>query len=46
MFNIILGFEMFKSIIDFRGYDVFVYIWVIIVGGFYIGVKGKVKLLL
>lgn len=42
--NTTLEFEMPKSITDFRGYDVFVYIRAITVGGFYTGVKGKVKL--
>lgn len=42
--NTTLEFEMPKSITDFKGYDVFVYIRAITVGGFYTGVKGKVKL--
>lgn len=42
--NTTLEFEMPKSITDFRGYDVFVYIRAITFGGFYTGVKGKVKL--
>lgn len=42
--NTTLEFEMPKSITEFNGYDVFVYIRAIAAGGLYAGVKGKVKL--
>jgi hypothetical protein len=42
--NTELEFEMPKSITDFNGYDIFVYIRAIAAGGLYSGVKGKVTL--
>ncbi|XP_061189002.1 uncharacterized protein LOC133197151 [Saccostrea echinata] len=42
--NTEIEFEMPKSITDFKGYDVFVYIRAIAAGGHYTGVKGKVTL--
>lgn len=42
--NTELEFEMPKSITDFNGYDIFVYIRAIAAGGLFAGVKGKVTL--